>query len=377
MAETKAKKPCAKKSCAKKKNEPVLRIGSVGIGGMGNCHVGAHAANPRVKIVALCDLVPEKCQAAIERHKLDPDTPIYTDFREMIEKEQLDAVDIATPNDFHSIIAVYALEHGLHVFCEKPDAINAAEAQKMKDASEAAGKVLMVMRNNRYYSNSQYLKEFIKDGGMGDIYCGRCGWIRRRGIPGKGGWFTTKAKSGGGPLIDLGVHMIDLSIWLMGNPTPVAVSGCTFNKFADNDAKADSEHAAFGEAKSGGTFDVEDLAMGFIRFDNGACLQIEFSWASNIEEEKRFVELRGTKAGFTWNDNGTCGIWTENEEGELTDLHPELGEMGDGHARALAHFVEIVLDGRAPDYVPQQGVNMIKILDAIYESAKTGREVVL
>lgn len=354
-----------------------LRIGSVGIGGMGNGHLSAHVGNSRVEIVALCDLIPEKCEKAITRHGLDPKTPIYTDFREMIDKEQLDAVDIATPNDFHSIIAVYALEHGLHVFCEKPDAINAAEALRMKEASEKAGKVLMVMRNNRYYSNSQYIKKYIEDGGAGEIYCGRCGWIRRRGIPGKGGWFTTKAKSGGGPLIDLGVHMIDLSIWLMGNPKPVAVSGCTFSKFSDNDAESDSEHSAFGEKKADGTFDVEDLAMGFIRFDNGACLQIEFSWASNIEKEKRFVELRGTKAGFTWNDDGTCGIWTEDEDGKLVDLKPDCGEMGNGHARALEHFCRIVLDGAEKDYVPEQGLNMIKILDAIYESAKTGHEVAL
>ena len=107
-----------------------LRIGSVGIGGMGNGHLSAHVGNKRVKIVALCDLIPEKCEQAIIRHNLDPKTPIYTDFREMIDKEKLDAVDIATPNDFHSVIAVYALEHGLHVFCEKPDAINAEEAER-------------------------------------------------------------------------------------------------------------------------------------------------------------------------------------------------------------------------------------------------------
>ncbi|MBQ2726922.1 MAG: Gfo/Idh/MocA family oxidoreductase [Clostridia bacterium] len=354
-----------------------LRIGSIGVGNMGVYHLNAHAQNKNVEIAALCDLKPEKCEDAIIGLKLDPNIPVYTDFKEMIEKEKLDAVDICTSNDFHSIAAVYALEHGLHVFCEKPDAVSPEEAEMMKAASEKAGKVLMVMRNNRYYSNSQYLKQYIEDGNAGEIYCGRCGWIRRRGIPGKGGWFTTKAKSGGGPLIDLGVHMIDLSIWLMGNPKPVSVSGCTFTKFADNQAKSDSEHSKFGETNSDGIFDVEDLAMGFIRFDNGACLQIEFSWASNIEEEKRFVELRGTKAGFTWNDDGTCGIWTEDEDGELTDIKPDCGAMGDGHARALEHFTRIVLDGAEKDYVPEQGVNMIKILDAIYKSAVTGREVVL
>ncbi|MBP5236734.1 MAG: Gfo/Idh/MocA family oxidoreductase [Clostridia bacterium] len=358
-------------------SEKILRFGCVGVGGMGSWHVTCLSANPRVKIVALCDLIPERCERAIKNNNLDPDTHIYTDFREMIDKEELDCVDVATPNDFHSIIAVYAFEHGLHAFTEKPDAINASEQQRMWDAAEKAGKVLMVMRNNRYYGNSVYLKKFVDSGKAGEIYCGRCGWIRRRGIPGMGGWFTTKAKSGGGPLIDLGVHMIDLAMWLMGNPKPVAVSGCTYEKFAKDEAEADSEHADFGDKVSNGTFDVEDLAMGFIRFENGACLQIECSWASNIKNEKRFVQLRGTKAGFDWNDNNTCGIWTVDEEGKLVDLHPDCGPNIDGHKAALDHFVRIILDGAEKDYVPQQGQNMMRILDAIYKSAETGEEVKL
>ncbi len=153
----------------------------------------------------------------------------------------------------------------------------------MKAAAEKNGKVLMVMRNNRYMQVSTFMKKYINDGKMGEIYAARCGWQRRRGIPGKGGWFTTKAQSGGGPLIDLGVHMIDLTMWLMGSPKPVSVTGCTYTKFADNDV-SDSVNSTFGEKMADGTFDVEDLATGFIRFDNGASLSIEFSWASNIEK---------------------------------------------------------------------------------------------
>ena len=122
---------------------------------------------------------------------------------------------------------------------------------------------------------------------------------------------------------------------------------------------------------------IEDLAMGFIRFDNGACLQIEFSWASNIESERRFVELRGTKAGMSWNQDGTCGIWTEDEFGALIDVKPNCGAIGDGHADALNHFVSILLDGAEKDYVPEQGVNMIKILEAMYKSAELGHEILL
>ena len=169
--------------------------------------------------------------------------------------------------------------------------------------------------------------------------------------------------------------MIDLSIWLMGNPRPVAVSGSTYCKFANDDAGADSDNSKFGDAKADGVFDVEDLAMGFIKFDNGACLQIEFSWASNVERERNFVELRGTKAGFTW-DGGEVKIFTE-EGGELADLTPHCSGSANGHEMNLRHFADVLLDGADPCFVPEQGLNMIKILTAIYESARTGREVAL
>ncbi|MBR5460755.1 MAG: Gfo/Idh/MocA family oxidoreductase, partial [Clostridia bacterium] len=261
-----------------------LRGAIIGLGGISRgCHIPAWKKMDFVEIVAVCDIIPEKIESYKKQFNL-PDALGFTDYKDVLEIEGLDFVDICTPNLYHSVIAVDALEKGINVFCEKPDAVSVEEALKMKNAAEKAGKTLMVMRNNRHRNTSRYMKKFIADGKMGDIYCGRCGWQRRRGIPGKGGWFTTKELSGGGPLIDLGVHMIDLSIWLMGNPTPVAVSGCTFRKFADSDV-SDSANSSCGDKVSGGTFDVEDLAMGFIKFDNGACLQIEFSWASNVERE--------------------------------------------------------------------------------------------
>ena len=244
----------------------------------------------------------------------------------------------------------------------------------MKNAADEAGKVLMVIRNNRFATASQYAKKFIEAGRMGEIYCGRCGWQRRRGIPGKGGWFTTKAQSGGGPLIDLGVHMIDLAVWLMGNPTPVAVSANTYTKFADNNT-SDSENSKFGDAKSQGTFDVEDLAMGMIRFDNGAVLQIEFSWASNIKAENRFVELRGTKAGLKWKEN-EVEFFTE-EDGQLLDIAPKGKMETNGHKYNIKNFIDVLTEGAEPVFKPSQGVDMIKILCAIYESAEKGREIVL
>ena len=370
MAKNSTKKTTAAPAPAKKK----LRLGIVGIGGIFN---GVHAAplleHPDVEIVAVCDIVKSKAQKFADAHGIKH---VYEKFSDLIARKDIDVVDICTSNKFHSIIAVEALNAGKHVFTEKPDAINAAEAQKMADAAAKSGKVLMAMRNNRFRQVSKFAKRFIEDGHMGEIYTGRCGWIRRRGIPGKGGWFTTKELSGGGPLIDLGVHMIDLAIWLMGNPKPVAVSGATYRKFADAGDSSDSAHAAFGQTKSDGTFDVEDLAIGFIRFSNGASLQVECSWASNIETEKNFVELRGTKAGASVG-GGDLKVFTERH-GQLCDLQPKLGK-GDhwagAHGAHLKHFVDVVLRGVKPINTPADGVHMIKILSAMYQSAETGHEI--
>jgi len=358
--------------------ERKLKVGLIGLGGIcKNVHMKGYVKMENVEIVAVCDILPEKIDVFKEKFDM-PDVPAFTDYNDLLDVEGLDFVDICTPNYLHSIIAVAALEKGIHVFCEKPDAISVEEAEKMKAAAEKNNRHLMVMRNNRYLECSQYLKKYIDDGRMGEIYAARCGWQRRRGIPGKGGWFTTKEQSGGGPLIDLGVHMIDLAIWLMGNPKPVAVTGCTYEKFANSNV-SDSEHSSFGDAKEDGIFDVEDLAMGFIRFDNGACMQIEFSWASNIEVEQRFIELRGSKSGAAWSSlDEKLKIFTE-EYGKTVDYLPNFGyqEPWDIHVANIAHFVDVLLNDKAPMFVPQQGIDMIKILEGLYKSAAEGREILL
>jgi predicted dehydrogenase len=351
--------------------EKKLKVAVIGAGGIATAmHAPAWAANHEAVMTAVCDIIPEKAERFAEKYGI---SHVFTDYREMLEKADIDAVDICTPNLYHSEIAIAALKAGKHVFCEKPDAINAEEAEKMSAAAAGSGKVLMTMRNNRFSPATQFMKRYVEQGNMGDIYTGRCGWVRRRGIPGKGGWFTTKELSGGGPLIDLGVHFIDVAIWLMGNPKPIAVSGAVYTKFADS-SLTDSVHSQFGEKKGEGTFDVEDLATGFIRFDNGATLQIEFSWASNVEEECNFYELRGTKAGASFK-NGQLKLFTEIAD-VLCDIHPKLpkNELGD-HASHIFHFVD-VLQGRVePIIVPEHGVDMIKILSAIYESAKQNKEI--
>ncbi len=351
-----------------------IKIAIIGCGSIAkNAHMKAYMElTDRFEVVAACDILPDRAKTFAETYGIPA---AYTDYREVLKIEGLDAVDICTPNYLHSVIAVDALNAGLHVLCEKPDAINPEEAEKMKAAAEKNNRRLMVIRNNRFITASTYLKQYIEQGGLGRIYAGRCGWQRRRGIPGKGGWFTTKALSGGGPLIDLGVHMIDVAIWLMGNPRPVAVSGAVYTEFANSSTAASKN--ADRDTTENGTFDVEDLAMGFIRFDNGACLQIEFSWASNVERDNKFFELRGTRAGASWSHiDDQLKIFSE-DCGKPIDILPKLGKPVYGHPANIAHFAD-VLEGKAePIFEPQQGIDMIKILCAIYESAETGREVLL
>lgn len=352
--------------------EKVIKIGAVGIGGI---FKGVHAKplleNPDVKIVAVCDVIRERAEKFAKENNIPH---VFTDYRELIALPEIDAVDICTPNLFHSEIAVAALRAGKHAFTEKPDAISPAKAREMADAAKESGKVLMAMRNNRFTPAAQFLKKYINAGHMGDVYTGRCGWIRRRGIPGKGGWFTNKSLSGGGPLIDLGVHYLDLTLWLMGDPKPIAVVGSTYQKFAEGSDVADSVHSNFGEKQADGIFDVEDLATGFIKFSNGASLQIEFSWASNIEQELQFIELRGSKTGINMR-NGDLKMYTEIE-GTLCDLNPKPQmSQAQQHAGMLNHFIDVVQERAEPIIRPEQGVWMIEILSAIYESARTGAEV--
>ena len=353
-----------------------IRIGVIGCGGIFNgCHVPAYLREEqRVKVVALCDIIGDRAANAKKKYFREAD--IYTDYKQLLEDESIDAVDICTPNYLHSIIAVEALKKGKNVFCEKPDAINPEEAAKMYAAAEESGKLLMIMRNNRFNPNSQYLKQYIDEGHMGEIYVARTAWIRRRGIPGKGGWFTTKEQSGGGPLIDLGVHMIDLAMWFMDFPKPVAVTAMTYNCFSDTEV-SDSVNSKFGDKVAGGTFDVEDLAIGSIRFENGAVLQLEISWASNVEKEDRYVELRGTKAGATWK-NERVMIYEEGKKGKQITRTVQKNVLIPQHSENLINFFDVLEGNAEPSYQIYQGAMMMKILDSLYESAENdGKEVLL
>ncbi|MBR5453649.1 MAG: Gfo/Idh/MocA family oxidoreductase [Clostridia bacterium] len=358
--------------------EKKLKFGIIGCGGILEwAHLPGYIKMDNVEIVAFCDIIPERAEAMAKKYAekkgLDTVPATYVNYKDVLDIPGLDAIDICTPNYLHSIVAVEALDRGLNVFCEKPDAVSVSEAERMKAAAEKSGKTLMVMRNNRYRPTMSYIKERIDSGKMGKIYAGRCGWQRRRGGPPHGSWFSNKAQSGGGPLIDLGVHMIDLAMWLMGNPTPVSVTGCTYQKFGN---AANTEPLPEGE----NIFDVEDLAMAFIRFDNGACLQVEVSWASNVVNEDVFLELRGTEEGAAVGNMTSNMVEIFGQDGSyVTDLKPIIWDelATPQHEANIRHFADVLLNGTEPMFVPEQGLNMVKILEAIYKSAETGREVLL
>ena len=352
-----------------------IKLALIGCGGMSRgVHIPGLKTLENIEVVATCDILKDRAESAAKT--LDA-KHAFTDYKDVLALDGLDMVNIVTPNYLHSEISIAALNAGLHVFCEKPDAMTVEQAMAMKAAADKSGKHLMVMRNWRYTTPCQYIRKYVADGNMGEIYAGRCGWIRRRGIPGMGGWFTTKALSGGGPLIDLGVHVIDASMWIMGNPKPVAVYGSTYNKFAKTEDQADSEHAKFGDKKADGVFDVEDLAIGMIKFDNGCALQIEFSWASNVEAEYGFIEMRGTKAGFKWEGSKPINNLTLYTD-DAVSIVPTIKPGGQAHMENIKHFVDdVLIGGKEPNFKPEQGVEMIKILTGIYKSAETGKEVLL
>ncbi|HZK26841.1 MAG TPA: Gfo/Idh/MocA family oxidoreductase [Thermoclostridium sp.] len=346
-----------------------LRYGCIGAGGIARAkHIKEYKNITDVEFVAVCDSNEEfvKEVAEVEGFK-----SYYIDYRDMLEKENLDFISICTPNVLHYPIAVKALDKGIHVHCEKPIAMNAVEAQLMVDAKNRSGKKLMIALNNRFTSHAWFVKRYAEEGLFGDIYHVRCGWKRLRGIPGKGGWFTNKELSGGGPLIDLGVHFIDLVMYFMVYPNPVTVSGSTYSKFSDNKCINSSGWGMTADEK--GIMDVEDMAVGFVRLDNGATLDLEFSWASNIEHDENFYEIYGTDGGAIYRD-GQLTIITE-QLSTVVEIKPNLNFKSP--INEFEHFIDCIRNNKEPLAKPEQAVKLMKIIDGIYQSAKTNREVVL
>jgi predicted dehydrogenase len=352
-----------------------IKAAVIGLG-VGVLHARAYQASPDSELIAICDID----QARLHERGKELGIPAemqFTDYRDLLKLPELDAVSVALPNHLHAPVAVDAFEAGKHVLSEKPLAISKTEAARMVAASKACGKTLMVCFNYRFREDARWLMGMRDAGRMGDIYYARAGWLRNSGIPGWGGWFTNKALSGGGPLIDLGVHILDLTLWLMGYPKPITVSGTTFAKFGPLGKKS------WGQKSGPGGFDVEDLAAGFVRFANGAALQIETSWGAHTKpgRDDYFLTLYGSQGGAelyvaNYTDRDTLSFYTE-ECGQPVLIKPNIVNRAPGHELAVAHFTNRVKNNLPVESTGEQGLALMKIIDGLYESALTGREVSL
>ena len=349
-----------------------LKVGVIGVGGISEMHIAGYKANPNVEIVAFCDINEDRLKEKGEKHGV---TRLYTDVNEMVKAEQLDAVSVCTWNCAHAKCTIAALNAGINVLCEKPMAMNAQEAADMMAAAEKSGKLLMVGFVRRYGNDMDVLQDFIHAGYFGELYYAKANYIRRNGNP--GGWFGDKSRSGGGPLIDLGVHVIDFVRYALGNPKPVSVYGVTFRKLGNRPNIKNAAGYTSADKGSEDICDVEDMATALIRFDNGAVLNVETSFTLNVESERGVIELYGDKAGAKIDPE--LKLFSE-ANGYMTDVtlkYPTALSFDGLFQKEIDHYVDCVL-GKCECRSPaEDGYELMRILDAAYESARTGHEVTL
>lgn len=346
-----------------------LKIGIIGSGGIAQgCHIPGYRTMPdECEIVWACDVNADTAQHV--SHKFD--IPKWTtDYRDVLNDPEVDAVSIATPNKFHLQPTLDALAAGKHVLIEKPLAMNGDEARQIVRAANASGKICQVALQMRFSGPARFMKHFIDAGEMGDIYYARAQALRRRGVP-HWGVFIDKELQGGGPLIDIGVHILDLTLYLMGYPKPVVASGKTWNHLGTNPDIV-NPWGDYDRSK----FTVEDFAVGMIKFDNDAVVVLESSFMANQEGDPFLTQLYGTRAGAIvkgWGES-PVKIFTERHR-QLFDLHPSnVPVVESSHQDEVKAFVRAILEG-APSPVPaEHGMILNAIFDAMYRSSDTGRE---
>ena len=352
-----------------------LNVGVVGCGGIANAkHLPAMKKNGNFNIVAFCDLIEERAVKAKKEFGTS-DARVYTDYQNLIQ-EELDAVYVLTPNNAHAPVAIAAMKAGKHVMCEKPMAKTFAEAKEMVQTAKETGKILTIGYQNRYRGDSQYLKKACANGDLGEVYYAKAHAIRRRAVP-TWGVFLDAKKQGGGPLIDIGTHALDLTLWMMDNYEPESVTGSVFRKLADQKDTGN----AWGDWDPE-VFTVEDSAFGFIKMKNGATIHLEASWALNsLEVDEAKTTLCGTKAGADMKDGLRINrVQYGRQCVEKPDLNAGGVAFYDGTADKPEDteqkvFYEAIVDGKPLTVFPEQAMVVTQILEAIYESAKTGKTI--
>lgn len=358
-----------------------IKIAIIGAGGMASYHAtGFRQAG--AEIVALADVNQAAAEKAAAQHGIPR---VFNDVAAMLKAlPELDAVSIIVPNKFHAPLAIAALKAGKHVFCEKPPALNAREAAAMNAAAKQAKRTLMFNFNNRARPESYAMMEYIADGSVGRINSCQAKWIRRTGIPGFGGWFTNKALSGGGPLIDL-LHMVDLGLYFMGYPEPAYVLSRTFDDFI-NDKSFKGPWGIPDVAK--GVTDVESAAHGFVTFKTGQSMSFQISWAEMNKREEVSVTFQGSKAGgmvqrlfgldgIDSTAIDACELYTHERGRPVNRSITVPPDAPMGRVRSAMNFIRTLEGTEKPLNTPDQALSLMKIIDGAYKSAATGRPVAL
>jgi len=361
-----------------------LKVGIIGCGGIAN---GKHMPNvakiPEAEMVAFCDIVEERAEKAAKEYGTE-DAKVYTDYKALLKDKTIDVVYVLTPNKEHSFITVDALNAGKHVMCEKPMAKTSKEAKEMVDAAKKTGKVLTIGYQNRFRENSLYLKKMVERGDLGDVYFAKAHAIRRRGVP-TWGVFMDKEQQGGGPLIDIGTHALDLTLFLMNNYEVDYVVGTSFEKLGrllDPDHQGQMGWTGQPDPWNNKTYDVEDAAVGYIKMKNGAVIHLKASWALNMAVNPGMVTLCGTKGGLDTYDSQVRLNHVVAGQQSITMVGEKVRPFIPGFSAGQAppskeHQIWVkALKGEGELFVTaDQAFVVTKVLDAIYESSKTGKAV--
>ena len=353
-----------------------VRVGIIGCGGIANSkHMPSLKKMPEVEMVAFCDIIEEKAVKAAKEFGI-PDAKVYTDYKELLADPSISVVHVLTPNREHSFITIDALHADKHVMCEKPMAKTYAEALEMLKAAKETGKLLTIGYQNRYRPDSTYLKRACENGELGEVYFAKAHAIRRRAVP-TWGVFLNEYEQGGGPLIDIGTHSLDLTLWMMNNYKPKMVVGTTYKKLGQQREAAN----AWGDWDPE-EFTVEDSAFGFITMEDGATIILETSWALNsLDVHEAKTSLSGTKAGADMLDGLRInGVKYNKQYVEKPDLAAGGVDFFDGAAAEPQDvecrcWIDAVTKGTPLTVLPEQAAVVTQILEAIYESARTGKPV--
>ena len=353
-----------------------IKIGIIGCGGIANGkHMPSLKKLDNAEMVAFCDIIEERAQKAAEEYGAEG-AKVYTDYKELLKDETIDVIHVCTPNRSHSFITVDSLEAGKHVMCEKPMAKTYAEAKEMLEAAKRTGKKLTIGYQIRNTAEAEYVKAACDNGELGEIYFAKAHAIRRRAVP-TWGVFLNEEEQGGGPLIDIGTHALDITLWTMNNYKPKMVVGKTYRKLADQ-----TETANIWGDWNPEEYTVEDSAFGFIEMENGATIVLESSWALNtLDVKEAQCTLCGTKGGADMDD----GVRINGVKyGKMYTEKPELGAGGvafyDGISASPSdveakRWIDSIINDTDPVVLPEQAIVVTQILEAIYESSKTGKPV--